>query len=1606
MSTKDSPQQEDKHIVARSDVENGLQDHEKTIDFPSEANEGLFGAPEDVIDSIDDNNMENGRVFRVDDPPDGLKDNENSVEEKAEENKASLAGIGGATQTDEEIDRAVGCATPSHTPVGLATDSLATAAQSMTLDPDNTVRNKDPPQPLSIPNHTPSAIHGFIDIDFAALGPVQGKLVKLLEERGAVEGLIDNSNGVDVKVMELAGVFHDERDKIIDFLLTDCEQGKFRRKTLQEYDKKEGVVHRLVCWQHCGSGNKFVEFLLDVKVVSPDKSRNIMELAPLDEDDLSDEATTMLVKILASIKTKTVKRGVIKGKLSFTDFEFGQTAVTMVGTLKAEERVTETKSEVDVHTVKSFKSIRSMRSSFEGSPGRPKKGDVKAAYAAVKGIMGEVRKKFRQPGVIDERRKRNFVEEVMPRAPPLTREEEAMLEGIGKLEEELHTKGKRVKGTLKEGIDKFLWRDGDNVWAAFGVTVDKSAKGVLAEEFLLDTFARSEAHFKNNGNLPRTIRKDVDGTRSVNYHVGKKVPAATNRLFENWFVWKEAKLDNGQTTYMIGFVPLREYYGASLTNLSKDGFVVGVTRGIYIMAEVAPNVCRVTRIQTVDLKFSGIHKTVMDNAIDYLAKNQLVEANRLQEKFKRNSKKVDAEVRGALVEKMREGVELEEDQKTVFGELEKLFGREGDEGWRPLKSPYEGVKMEIKYKQQEKGQRSITLAKASGVADCSAEEAAAWFFEYCSRERTTKGFATGELARLEIREGTERTNEKKFATVKQFPFLITNREFVQRLIWRRNNTDCVTVAVWSIDKKVDYGGLGKLVRGATKAIFTITNIQEINGFPQCKIELMQHVDAGDHLPGKFVEKLTPKVMGVLKSAIESFERDEEVDKAALGSLANTMKYAPQMHSAEEDIAVEEGLDIYESCTKSRFDVLKSPDKHVEMKAFHIEGESLGTCLARTVVDASIEECTAHQYYLDSRMLRNTARERGIVDFMVEKVNDHTLYYFSTRNLGVPGLSKRQWRSKITWKRVDNGKIVMVVADTLGLLDKSPILHVLGSGNTIWIFEALPSVRGMPQTAVTFTGKVNLGGAVPTFIMNMLASRFLSQVSDLRKRFDKSQEIDKSKRLQVAESLQRLTVTSIKGLDDALEDVEGAIETSSLSFANTATKAVGGGKGWGKTTVTMRSTLEEVVAYFWNVDSRFLANKSKGTESKVETKTNNFEMTVRTREKLESEHHFAHHDREYLSNVKLLKPEEDTFILTVQPVAETAPRGGKRSILQRRSTNQERGRGTLLSVTHKATEATTMRFTKVGDKETKVEMVTNLDVGTHVAGHGVDEWAHQFPAVQELELEYSWLRPMLETISYKLVGEVGWGLKARVFIGAATSMLDLLTDIYVTYKFWKDRKQRGYFKASLVSLAVSIGIQMFTVWAQNRKLGMKRVLREWFPILIGFKPAVDAYRVATGAKQEVGASVDPMMEMSTTKAIEMFAEAIPGVIIQLMAIVTSDKDVGTSAWLSLAMSAIATGFASATLSYDWDTDPGKREQTPEFYGYIPANASKRTIVFVLMLLLSVGMLLVRCTTIVLLGLMGGSWVFLYIGADLGLYLLVKILRGDFWYWMPIGGKAEI
>ena len=84
MSMKVSPKQEDEQVIAVNDDDRGLSDQENNVDVESEVNEEIVSALDDNIELINDNDMEKGRVTRVDDPHGELDDAENLEDEKAE----------------------------------------------------------------------------------------------------------------------------------------------------------------------------------------------------------------------------------------------------------------------------------------------------------------------------------------------------------------------------------------------------------------------------------------------------------------------------------------------------------------------------------------------------------------------------------------------------------------------------------------------------------------------------------------------------------------------------------------------------------------------------------------------------------------------------------------------------------------------------------------------------------------------------------------------------------------------------------------------------------------------------------------------------------------------------------------------------------------------------------------------------------------------------------------------------------------------------------------------------------------------------------------------------------------------------------------------------------------------------------------------------------------------------------------------------------------------------------------------------------------------------------------------------------------------------------
>jgi hypothetical protein len=110
-------------------------------------------------------------------------------------------------------------------------------------------------------------------------------------------------------------------------------------------------------------------------------------------------------------------------------------------------------------------------------------------------------------------------------------------------------------------------------------------------------------------------------------------------------------------------------------------------------------------------------------------------------------------------------------------------------------------------------------------------------------------------------------------------------------------------------------------------------------------------------------------------------------------------------------------------------------------------------------------------------------------------------------------------------------------------------------------------------------------------------------------------------------------------------------------------------------------------------------------------------------------------------------------------------------------------------------------------------------------------------------------------------------------------------------------------------------------------------------------------------------------------------------------------------VSIIISALTAGFSSAVISYDFDVSPQKRLETPSFYGYVPVGSS-RTLIFGCMVLNSALQLVVTSFSAALLMLANTRYYAWYLSGNMGLYLLWRVARGDFWYWIPIDGNLGL
>ena len=698
----------------------------------------------------------------------------------------------------------------------------------------------------------------------------------------------------------------------------------------------------------------------------------------------------------------------------------------------------------------------------------------------------------------------------------------------------------------------------------------------------------------------------------------------------------------------------------------------------------------------------------------------------LQENFRRNDKEVDREVRDAIVMKMsdQEGrsgnVDLTIEQKQIFMDLEKLFKDEAS-FLKELKSSAHDVKMWINYHDKKMG-RSLTLgkttlAKAEGIVDCAAEEAAAWFFDFCSNERTKMSRERGDLARLEIARAEQtRANEKTIAVIEKSPFPLQDREYVSKLIWRVNSDGLsFSVAIWPAPDIVDYGDsimTKKIVRGVLKGIFTATNVESIGNVRQCRVTYRQSVDAGGIMPNSVINsKLIPHHLMVVKEAIDYFKRDAEVDSAALSALAGVIKSKPQEYTADEKDMIKRGRDFFKiySDEKKNHKVLTSSNSRFHVRAVDVSGRNFGAGVAVAVIDADIETCLAYEFIKDSREAASNRKSKGVVEASVKKVNEHCNLYLSIRNLRLPGLSHREWRMKTVWERCDDGTHFLAYEDTNELDDEFPVKpgNVVASSRAAYLYEPLPKIGNVPQTRVTFVGKVDVKGSTQNLLMNKLILGIGKNVLLLQKRFDRSDEIDAEIRSSICRDI-RSKKSIIGGADYATNFIEriGKVKVkSAFPLTKSWVKVEGFGKGWGLMTTNVMASLEDAAAYFWDFESRAHADITGDTERSVMGRRGEFVKFVRRRQKVESKHGGIHRERTFLNEMTLHVVNANIIVITINPAEDYEGSAPVRKL----------GSGILkANVDHQATEQVAVRFTRRGENATKMEFVTELELGLFVS----------------------------------------------------------------------------------------------------------------------------------------------------------------------------------------------------------------------------------------------------------------------------------------------------
>ena len=345
------------------------------------------------------------------------------------------------------------------------------------------------------------------------------------------------------------------------------------------------------------------------------------------------------------------------------------------------------------------------------------------------------------------------------------------------------------------------------------------------------------------------------------------------------------------------------------------------------------------------------------------------------------------------------------------------------------------------WKQGGKGGRRVGTGKGTTISDTSPEEAAAWAYAYCSRERMRINFEKGNTPRVII-PGQSASSRVVVATVKPAPFPLWPREGVFFMQWMKSRDGSIVVCLASSDDVIDYGVTrSHFVRASTEVMWEFSKDRQ--GI--CTAVHYSKIDPGGWIPIWLVNKTMGKLLGVVNELRVSFQRDVEIDlenrlamKQELNNdgtvnvgddnrhyeheeiMFDTVADAVRINSSALKETVEGGTDYFVKVSRLR------PNRRLSVSHDH---RATTIFSAEVFIDSTIDDCVAWAVLKSSRQRMQTfydndggasrsERRIGKRRFGVEDT------FLVKRNRG--GLGELLAKCDVLWKKGTDGRSYVVV----------------------------------------------------------------------------------------------------------------------------------------------------------------------------------------------------------------------------------------------------------------------------------------------------------------------------------------------------------------------------------------------------------------------------------------------------------------------------------------------------------------------------------------------------------------------------------------------------